>query len=144
MTLVVAPLPDDATRVAEGLVRRIRNYVPHHDCGCWGTDEALIDAIATALRRRDATPLALTERRVIAWLREHSSFDYDAEQVQQITRLATDVALQIRKRAAQACESATLPKGYQWGDDAMESFNFGKKRGATAIRALPIEEPDNG
>lgn len=39
--------------------------------------------------------------------------------------------------AAEAALNAQLPNGYQWGEDAMEQFNFGKQRAADAIRALP-------
>lgn len=42
----------------------------------------------------------------------------------------------ILEEAATACLEATLPSGYVYGHDAMELFNFGKERGATAIRAL--------
>lgn len=38
--------------------------------------------------------------------------------------------------AAKVAEGATLPENYQWGADAMRSFNFGKARAAAAIRAL--------
>lgn len=38
--------------------------------------------------------------------------------------------------AAQAAENAGLPSNFHWGEDAMESFNFGKKRAADAIRQL--------
>ena len=45
-----------------------------------------------------------------------------------------------RRKALEAAESAardaTLPERYQWGDDAMEQFNFGKQRAAEAIRVL--------
>lgn len=41
-----------------------------------------------------------------------------------------------RERHAKAAMKAKLPKGYQWGHDAMEQFNFGKKRAADAIRSL--------
>lgn len=30
---------------------------------------------------------------------------------------------------------AALPEGFQWGDDAMESFEFGKQRAVEAILA---------
>lgn len=40
------------------------------------------------------------------------------------------------EEAALVCESATLPDGYQWGRDALESFNFGKERAALSILAL--------
>lgn len=43
--------------------------------------------------------------------------------------------------AARAATSARLPKGYQWGHDAMEQFNFGKERAADAIRALSTTPP---
>lgn len=46
---------------------------------------------------------------------------------------------EVLAKAADAAESATLPDGYQWGDDAMESFNFGKERAAEAVRALAGE-----
>ena len=38
--------------------------------------------------------------------------------------------------AANAGQMATLPEGYQWGSEAMEHFNFGKKRAVAAIRKL--------
>jgi hypothetical protein len=38
-----------------------------------------------------------------------------------------------RGACAQAAKDARLPKGYQWGHDAMEQFNFGKERAALAI-----------
>jgi hypothetical protein len=37
------------------------------------------------------------------------------------------------REAIDAAQTAQLPAGYQWGRDAMESFNFGKERAATAI-----------
>lgn len=37
--------------------------------------------------------------------------------------------------AASIAENATLPDGFRWGRDAMESFNFGRKRAALAVRA---------
>jgi hypothetical protein len=40
------------------------------------------------------------------------------------------------EKAATAAEAATLPDGFQWGREAMESFNFGKKRASLAIRNL--------
>lgn len=42
-------------------------------------------------------------------------------------------ALEAAKAAALA---AKLPSNYQWGADAMESFNFGKECAAKAIEAL--------
>jgi hypothetical protein len=39
------------------------------------------------------------------------------------------------EECAQAAEDAKLPPEYQWGHDAMEQFNFGKRRAAEAIRA---------
>lgn len=48
---------------------------------------------------------------------------------------AIDKALQAeREQCAKRAESARLPRGYQWGHDAMEQFNFGKERAAKAIR----------
>jgi len=41
-----------------------------------------------------------------------------------------------REEAAVAAEHAALPEGYQWGDDAMEAFEMGKRQAAKAIRAL--------
>jgi hypothetical protein len=35
---------------------------------------------------------------------------------------------------ANAAMEATLPEGFQWGDDAMEAFNFGKSRAYLAMR----------
>ncbi len=40
------------------------------------------------------------------------------------------------EECAKIAELAELPEGFQWGDDATEQFNFGKKRCADAIRAL--------
>ena len=43
---------------------------------------------------------------------------------------------EVLRRAAKAAREAQLPAGYQWGEDAMESFNFGKERAALAVEAL--------
>lgn len=48
-------------------------------------------------------------------------------------RLAVADALRDAENAALA---AKLPDGFQWGADAMESFEFGKKRAAAAIHAI--------
>lgn len=46
-----------------------------------------------------------------------------------------DRALQSeREQCARRAMSARLPRGYEWGHDAMEQFNFGKERAAKAIR----------
>lgn len=42
--------------------------------------------------------------------------------------------------ACRAAEGAALPRGYRWGDDALEAFTFGKERAAGAIRALMASE----
>lgn len=43
---------------------------------------------------------------------------------------------ELIERCAKAAEAAQLPPGYQWGDDAMEQFDFGKARTAHAIRTI--------
>lgn len=50
-------------------------------------------------------------------------------------------AREEREACAGDAERARLPKGYQWGRDAMEQFNFGKERAALAIRARTQETP---
>lgn len=48
----------------------------------------------------------------------------------------------VLEEAARACEGAQLPDHFRWGRDAMEQFNFGKKRCAEAVRALkPLPSP---
>ena len=39
------------------------------------------------------------------------------------------------ERAAVIAKSAKLPEGYQWGEDAIEQFNFGVTCAVEAIRA---------
>lgn len=39
----------------------------------------------------------------------------------------------VRELHAALARRVTLPTGYQWGSDAMESFNFGVKCAADAI-----------
>lgn len=51
-------------------------------------------------------------------------------------RIAQALAEQ-READAKKALAAKLPKGYQWGRDAMESFNYGKERAAAAIRTDP-------
>lgn len=46
-----------------------------------------------------------------------------------------DERAKAMEEAAQRAERARLPRGYRWGHDAMEQFNFGKERAAKAIRA---------
>jgi len=41
----------------------------------------------------------------------------------------------MRERAVAAAMNAQLPLNYQWGEDAMEAFNFGKTCAANAIEA---------
>jgi chromosome condensin MukBEF complex kleisin-like MukF subunit len=48
------------------------------------------------------------------------------------------------EEAAKVALSAKLPKDYQWGHDAMESFDFGKERAATAIHSLADQAPKPG
>ena len=43
-------------------------------------------------------------------------------------------ALALAKTAAL---EARLPEGFQWGTDAMEQFEFGKKQAAEAIARIP-------
>jgi hypothetical protein len=47
---------------------------------------------------------------------------------------------ELNERTVEVCaitaETASLPDDYIWGHDAMEQFNFGKRRAAEAIRAL--------
>lgn len=40
---------------------------------------------------------------------------------------------EVRAEDAKLARNAKLPRGYQWGHDAMEQFNFGKERAALAI-----------
>lgn len=42
----------------------------------------------------------------------------------------------ILQEAKVAAESAQLESGMQWGTDAMEQFNYGKRRAAAAIEDL--------
>lgn len=42
-----------------------------------------------------------------------------------------------RERCAKVALAAKLPPHYQWGRDAMEQFEFGKKRAADAIMGVP-------
>lgn len=37
------------------------------------------------------------------------------------------------KRARRVGQAATLPVGYRWGSDALEHFEFGKRRAVAAI-----------
>lgn len=47
-----------------------------------------------------------------------------------------------RERCSRLAERAQLPRGYQWGHDAMEQFNFGKERARKAIlRGRADREP---
>lgn len=41
----------------------------------------------------------------------------------------------MRDRLVIAAMSAQLPPNYQWGEDAMEAFNFGKACAANAVEA---------
>jgi hypothetical protein len=47
-------------------------------------------------------------------------------------------AIWMRGQAAKAASSATPPEGYQWGEEPLGSFDFGKERAAAAIDALPV------
>ena len=63
---------------------------------------------------------------------------------QRIHALPRSAAMVPVEEAAQAALNAQLPDHYRWGNDAMEQFNFGKKRAADAIRALtPAQEGPN-
>ena len=42
----------------------------------------------------------------------------------------------VREAAACAAETARLPTGYQWGEDAMEAFRAGTRAAAAAVRSL--------
>lgn len=47
-----------------------------------------------------------------------------------------------RERCARLAQRAQLPRGFQWGRDAMEQFNFGKERARKAIlRGKADREP---
>lgn len=51
--------------------------------------------------------------------------------------IAQEVAKAVkaeREACAIAADRAELPPRYQWGEDAMEQFDFGKERAAVAIR----------
>lgn len=59
-------------------------------------------------------------------------------------RAVLDVALAAeRAKCATAARNARLPTEYQWGDDAMQSFIFGKERAALAIEAAGDARKDN-
>lgn len=45
---------------------------------------------------------------------------------------------ETRRIAAMNARAAVLPNGYQWGHDAMEQFNTGKKYAALAIEATIV------
>ena len=65
-------------------------------------------------------------------------------EVRRLRALVADRAAVVEECAV-AAELAELPAHFQWGDDAMEQFNFGKKRAAIAIRALATpQEKDHG
>jgi hypothetical protein len=55
-----------------------------------------------------------------------------------LTLMRAAYAMALEDAAATA-EEAKLPQHYQWGEDAMEQFDFGKRRAANAIRALAVE-----
>lgn len=46
----------------------------------------------------------------------------------------TEMIEKALEKCATLAEQAKLPRGFQWGHDAMEQFNFGKERAAAAIR----------
>ena len=50
----------------------------------------------------------------------------------------------MRLKAQAAAFTAQLPSHYRWGHDAMEQFNFGKKRVREAIADLPITPEKEG
>lgn len=50
--------------------------------------------------------------------------------------VAERVARRLLFEAAVAARQAKLPRGYRWGKDARESFEFGKERAAAAVLAL--------
>ena len=74
--------------------------------------------------------LSFTDR---MWLRYQIEFALAAK------RIATE--RETRAADVKAARDAELPAGYQWGRDAMEQFNFGKKRAALAIEALSPPDP---
>lgn len=61
-------------------------------------------------------------------------------------RIATLEAslVQLREDAANAALCAELPEGYEWGEEAMEQFDFGTECAANAVRALPLPERAEG
>lgn len=51
---------------------------------------------------------------------------------------------EMREKAVAAAMNAPLPDNYQWGEDAMEAFNFGKTCAANAVdAALSPKESDD-
>ena len=67
-------------------------------------------------------------------------FHRQYELIESIARALITTAENMRGRATAAATTAQLPDGYIWGHDAMEQFDFGKRRAAEAIAALPIED----
>jgi hypothetical protein len=93
-------------------------------CSSEATREALIKARCCS---RDGTVVNASMEDVLRALSTSSS----EEEVRKVL-----------ERAAKIAEAAQLPPEYQWGSDAMEQFNFGKKRAAEAIRAL-AQQPEH-
>ena len=59
------------------------------------------------------------------------------------TAETSDLAIEIAKllkaerlRCVRLALTASLPEKYQWGDEAMEHFNFGARRAAEAIQEV--------
>lgn len=85
--------------------------------------------------------------RVKQWLMERAP--YNSEVTEALVRdLLTAVQIPSPwpdpEVVVQAGLGARLPGGYQWGQDAMEQFEFGKKRATESILALftpPAEKP---
>lgn len=58
-----------------------------------------------------------------------------AARVRGIALLAAEKAREEQREVdAKIAKSATLPGHFHWGEDAMESFDFGKECAAAAIR----------
>jgi len=55
---------------------------------------------------------------------------------EEVLRVLKDFRRQILKEASVAAEGAQLEPGMRWGTDAMEQFNYGKRRAAAAIEDL--------
>jgi hypothetical protein len=62
------------------------------------------------------------------------------ELADEVERLRATPSAGLREEFAKAAENAKLPEHFQWGKDAMEQFEFGKKCAAQVIRTMVVSK----